>query len=134
MEIDEAKERERCSAYLQAHPEFADYFSFERGWLACAREKAEEVERLLRESKADFNATEDQLAEKDREVERLRAIVDYLSPDEIKQASVRRAKATKTCRICGGEFSVPWMLDYGKEFAHVECVMREAAQAAGGKA
>jgi len=64
------------------------------------------------------------------EIERLGAIVEFLTPGEINQAGVRRVLALNVCRICGGPFSLPWVLAYGKEFAHPICVDHEAAEAA----
>ena len=73
----------------------------------------------------------DELREELR-IERLRAIVDNMTPEERKQVGVQRAWTTNTCRICGGSLATPWVYGYGYEFAHPTCVEQETAKAAKG--
>jgi hypothetical protein len=37
--------------------------------------------------------------------------------------TLEEAKQKNRCRVCGGEFAVPWRLDFGKEFAHEACAV-----------
>lgn len=41
--------------------------------------------------------------------------------------TVEEAQARNVCRICGGPVRGPFRLDYGREFAHVDCLTVEAA-------
>ena len=36
--------------------------------------------------------------------------------------TVREAQLTNACRVCRKPYSAPFVLDYGKEFAHEECL------------